>query len=466
MLSRLGLREYQQAAVSAVVGQIEDGCRLLVTIPTGGGKTRVIAGICSALPAKQVLVVTTRKRLLKQARDTLVGSEVGVLSSSYGEDTGHKHRVLVCTAQTLLKREEVKAPDIVLFDEAHLLPKDGAFELALQRFPGAALIGLTATPYRQNVHLQRLQMGWKEVFSVGILELISDKYLVPPVSIATKSTAWGGIDSDDRLLRTTSNIVSQLAEAVKGSGRRKCVVFCKSIPHAKATVELLRKNGAGNVYLVHSELSSNDGELEAFEKSTEIAWLVNVYLVGIGVDIPAIDTVAILRDVGSFAVLAQMIGRGLRPFGTKRDCHVYDFGFGTERFGFIDSPRLPSFTDSAGPGEGLQMKMCPRCTTMLLPQVQVCSCCRYEFPLRLGLRDEAVETPLISSPYFRATYQETALVAMEPGFVLAHHFVATNGAKVRAIEHLGVGTPRSSPKLVPGCAYMVRSIAGDVVRRC
>ena len=65
------LRDYQQAAVEAVYGHLrERDDNPLVVIPTGGGKTPVIASICRDAVARwqgRVLVLAHVKELLEQA---------------------------------------------------------------------------------------------------------------------------------------------------------------------------------------------------------------------------------------------------------------------------------------------------------------------------------------------------------------------------------------------------------------
>ena len=105
-----------------------------------------------------MLVLAHVKELLEQSAATLrtiaPDLDVGVYSAGLRRrDTDHP--VIVAGIQSVYKRAcELDAFDLILVDEAHLLPPDG--EGMYQNFladakiinPNVRLIGLTATPYR------------------------------------------------------------------------------------------------------------------------------------------------------------------------------------------------------------------------------------------------------------------------------------------------------------------------------
>ena len=127
------LRPYQQAAVDAVYDYLrqhdDNPC---VVIPTAGGKTPILATICKDAVMQwggRVLVLAHVKELLEQAADKLrvVCPELrfGVYSAGLNRrDTDQP--VIVAGIQSVYKRAcELDAFDLVIVDEAHLIPPDG-----------------------------------------------------------------------------------------------------------------------------------------------------------------------------------------------------------------------------------------------------------------------------------------------------------------------------------------------------
>jgi DNA repair protein RadD len=119
------LRPYQQAAVDAVYRHLRDhDTNPVVVIPTGGGKTPVMATICrDAVETWQgrVLILAHVKELLQQSVDKLKqvcpDLKVGVYSAGLKRrDT--EHAVIVAGIQSVYQRaEELGAFDLILADE-------------------------------------------------------------------------------------------------------------------------------------------------------------------------------------------------------------------------------------------------------------------------------------------------------------------------------------------------------------
>ncbi len=158
----LTLRPYQAEAVQAVydhLGKYKDNpC---VVIPTGGGKTPVIAKLCADMVKQwkaRVLVLSHVKELLEQSAATLARScpdiPVGLYSAGLGKRET-KQPVIVAGVQSIYKRIcELDPFDLAIIDEAHLIPPDGE-GMYRQLFtdmrainPRVRFLGLTATPFR------------------------------------------------------------------------------------------------------------------------------------------------------------------------------------------------------------------------------------------------------------------------------------------------------------------------------
>lgn len=466
--TRIKLRQYQLDAVDAVDAAIREripGSRNMLVLPTGAGKTHVISRLVKMFPGHQILIITPRIRLLEQVRQGL--GPHGVLSGSIGNDLGNCHRVIICTFQTVTHRLNVVIPSIIIIDECHLVPPGSEYAAFLDRYPNAAVIGLTATPFRGETHISECGLEWKLIFSVSITQLIDDHHLVPPHSMATSEESIADGNDERTLSEVTEKIIPALTASVRKEKRKKCLAFCCNIEHAKLTADLLKKAGETSVYLVHShqKKKEQDAQFLAFKTSPERAWLVNVGLVTIGVDIPSVDCIAILRDIGAFALLVQIIGRGLRPWDKKQNCLIYDFGGGTRRFGFVDDPQFGCKDVNA---REPAMKTCPKCGRLVHISAMTCPRCMHTFqrmtPQITSLSASAVASQLLSQDYIVATYQQIQILQDDRGLWQVEHHLTANGEKLRALEtHLNRPTNFSAMP-TQGNPILVKRWNNDIVQ--
>lgn len=207
------LRPYQQAAIDAVYDHLrnrdDNPCAV---IPTAGGKTPIMATICRDAVVQwngRVLILAHVKELLQQTADKLstVCPEVsfGIYSAGLKRrDTNNP--VIVAGIQSVYRRAcELDAFDLILVDEAHLIPLegDGMYRQFLADArkvnPHLRVIGFTATPYRLKSGSICTHDGFLNhiCYEVGVRELIRDGYLCPLVTKAGRSKA----DTDELHVR-------------------------------------------------------------------------------------------------------------------------------------------------------------------------------------------------------------------------------------------------------------------------
>ncbi|MCP4170612.1 MAG: DEAD/DEAH box helicase family protein, partial [Fuerstiella sp.] len=137
---------------------------LLAALPTGTGKSVIIAGVCKAIADKggRVLVLHRSKELVGQnhLRYTQVDPEglqrSGVYSAGIGiRQTGEQ--VTFAGVQSVFKRaEEFGHIDLVVVDEAHQIPfaENSQYQTLIRGLrqinEKCRFFGLTATPFRTN----------------------------------------------------------------------------------------------------------------------------------------------------------------------------------------------------------------------------------------------------------------------------------------------------------------------------
>lgn len=333
----LQLRPYQEPAVERSIKAVLAGRRVLVVMPTGSGKSLVIAEICRRLPHLRIAVLTHVKELVEQNHGELLAlwpeAPAGICCAGLGRfDTDA--RILFGSVQTVANRLDDLGPiDLILVDEAHLVPRtaDTRYQQVFDAFDHEAgqrlpVVGLTATPFRLDTG--RLDQGHDALFDnvavdVPITELVAAGWLAPLVSKAPEERlstegvhVRGGefiagelqqaIDRPD----INARVVTEMVE--RGAERRAWLVYCAGIEHAEHVAALLRQHGieAATVF-GETARAERDSTIEAF-RAGRLRALDNVNVLTTGSNVPAVDLLAILRPTASPGLHVQMLGRGTR----------------------------------------------------------------------------------------------------------------------------------------------------------
>jgi DNA repair protein RadD len=400
------LRPYQKTAVEAVYQHLRNhDDNPVVVIPTGGGKTPVMATLCHDavnLWNGRVLILAHVKELLEQTADTLSRMapelSLGVYSAGLKrKDT--QHPVIVAGIQSIYRRALDMEPfDIVIIDESHMIPPegDGMYRTFLSEAhivnPKLRVIGLTATPFRMTTGLicQPDHFLNSICYEVGIKELIRDGYLCPLRSKASKARidtsvlhVRGGefIAAEmEELMDTDARVKAACTEILEYTQDRKAVlIFASGIAHGKHIQQILEQEHHVECGFVSGD--SPDGwrkkMIEDF-RTGKLKYLCNVNVLTTGFDAPNIDCIALLRPTMSPGLYYQMVGRGFRLHESKTDCLVLDFGGNILRHGPIDCLRI---TDVSVKGDGdAPAKECPDCREVIHAAYARCPVCGFEFP--------------------------------------------------------------------------------------
>ena len=399
------LRPYQREAVDAVYRHLRDhDDNPCVVIPTGGGKTPVMATICRDAVQQwngRVLVLAHVKELLEQTAGTLSrlapDLPMGIYSAGLRRrDTGYA--VTVAGIQSVWKRAcDLDVFDLVIIDEAHMIPPegDGMYQTFLAEAkvvnPHVRTIGFTATPYRMSSGSICTPDHFLNAicYEIGIRELIVQGYLC---SLKTKAGSekgdWSSLHirggeyiageveammDTDRLVRSAC---AEIAEHTKG--RKACLIFASGIQHGLHVQRVLQEDHGVRCGFVCGDTptAERDATIREFREG-RLPYMANVNVLTMGFDAPNVDCIAMLRPTLSPGLYYQMVGRGFRTHPGKADCLVLDFGGNVLRHGPVDAIRITE--PGSGNGEA-PAKECPDCHAVIAAGYAVCPECGHEFP--------------------------------------------------------------------------------------
>lgn len=403
------LRDYQRAAIDATYQYWADqrGDNPLIVAPTGAGKTAIIAQLVKeamSFSGTRVLMLTHVKELLEQGAQGLLRmypqADFGFYSASIGQKRLDKPITFAGIQSVWQKAYEIiPPPDLVLIDEAHMLPRNsdtryGKFVADLKVCnPSVKIVGLTATPYRLDSGM--LHKGKGAIFdgiaydiSVGML--MDQGYLSPIISKGglkqidlTNVKKRGGEFVAADLAASASDpelVAATVAEIVElGANRKSWLLFSSGVAHAEMLAEGISSHGISCEVVTGEDPAKLRGAKIARFKAGKTRCLVNCNVLTTGFDAPSVDLVALVRATESTGLYVQMVGRGTRLAEGKEDCLILDYGQNVQRHGFIDQVNPNKKAGGSGDDEA-PAKECPSCQSMLPTATRICPECDHEFP--------------------------------------------------------------------------------------
>lgn len=390
------LRPYQARSIEEVRTLIRAGKRrIILCLPTGGGKTLTSGAIIvgSQLKGTKVLFVAHRKELIDQAATALYRLGVTNLGIIRAGDKRRnlKAPVQVASIQTLARRNRLDPhPNIIVIDECHRALAKGYQQHLYEAYPNAIVIGLTATPCRADG--KPLAGAFEEIIQASTYsELIGGGFIDTPLVYSTPMkpdlagvhTEGGDYNREEleAAVNRSALIGNAGAEWQKHSGERRTVVFCVSVAHSLAVLEMFRGMG---VKAEHLDGTTPEGERSGILKRLETGETQLVTNVGVlceGWDCPPVKCLVILRPTKSLSLWMQMAGRILRPWGGVSPV-ILDHGGNVDRHGLPHMDRewslegKPKRDKSAEP----PMKVCPDCFAYIPAGSKTCPHCGVETP--------------------------------------------------------------------------------------
>jgi superfamily II DNA or RNA helicase len=365
--------------------------RGFVSLPTGAGKTRVVAeALVGGFRDKEVegtvLWIADREELCEQAVQTwsdvwrALGPNENLRISRLWGSTNNKVRpvsarphLVVATYQTLKRRltsdfEWLSKPACIVVDEAHGSTAP-SFTQILEwlgldfRHTSRPLIGLSATPFRGSAadaeETKRLVSRYGNrrfdygVFTdgdpypflqqIGVLARV-DQQLLPgvelhltPEELEHLGTFGEMPPSAEEKLGHIQTRNASIVEAVANlPSSWPVLIFALSVAHAELLASLLSLRGISAVAIssTRTRIDARRNAIRAFKKG-QLRVLTNYGVLTTGFDAPGVRALFVTRPVFSPGLYQQMIGRGLRgpANGGKERCLIVNVEDNFAQFG-------------------------------------------------------------------------------------------------------------------------------------
>lgn len=355
-------RQYQIEAIESAKVFFEDKKKYnaIQILPTGSGKSVVIANIAMQLPGKTIVFQPSKEILAQNyAKFISYGYRAGIYSASANKK--FIDRITFATIGSVIKKKYLFAEvQHIIIDECHLVNANaGMYFEFIESLPNAKVLGLTATPYRLGAgypdgamlkfitrtrpkifnkviyHIQN-----KTLFDAGHLAKLEyfTKDIIDRSRLKTNTT---GTDFTEQSLKDAyqdANMQGQTIDVANRvlSKRKNLLIFCTMISEAMQVT----KGIPGAVIVTgDTEATERDRILSDF-KSGRIRCVVNVGVLTTGFDYPELEATLIARSTMSLSLYYQMIGRVMRPHPNKSTAWVIDLGGNYNFFGKIETMEI------------------------------------------------------------------------------------------------------------------------------
>lgn len=339
------LRPYQITAKVNVNAQWTAGHRVVcLRMPTGGGKTPTFASIMTDEPGASI-VIAHRSELVSQSamalarygvRHRVVGPQslVKLCSQIQIAELGRTYvdpnaKIAAAGVNTLINRSDPYFNQVRLWviDEAHHLTRNNSWGKAVEMFPNARGLGVTATPGRgDGKGLGRHADGYADVLVHGpeMSDLINTGYLskyklyCPPSDVDISKvhvTASGEFNQQElsSAIHASRTIVGDaVRHYLERAAGKLWISFCVDVEAATELAAAYRHAGVPAEVITGKTPPLLRAHIMRRFRNGEIKHLTNVGIVGEGVDVPAVEGVSMLCHHNSYNLYAQEFGRMLR----------------------------------------------------------------------------------------------------------------------------------------------------------
>lgn len=329
------LRKNQQAAIREMIKH-DAG---ILHAPTAFGKTVTAIGLIGKRKANTLILVHSRQLLdqwQERLRSFLPDIPVGVIGGGKKKPTGF---IDIATYQSLINKKDNTVSTIVqdyghvIVDECHHVSAP-RFEMVLNEVRAQYVLGLTATPERQDGHQKiifmavgpirhKVKSSHGDKFEQEVY--VHQMYDIPPAELTQSSErpkisdAYRWIlENEDR----TQRIVRHVIESVSQS--RHPIVLTERREHAESLNTSLLEAGIDSVVMKGAMRAAERKKVEEHLPSAQVVVATGKY-VGEGFDLPRLDTLFLAMPIAWKGSLAQYAGRIHREWAGKDRVTIHDY---------------------------------------------------------------------------------------------------------------------------------------------
>lgn len=369
------LRDYQQEFENNIFAAWDAGVlNVLGVLSCGGGKTLSISSIIKKTLGI-VFVIAHRQELIQQISCTLArwgiphriiapDNVIKWICKLHVEITGNCYYdpsapCIVAGVDTLMSRYGqykglLNQCKLWVVDEAHHLLRSNKWGKAIKMVPNARGLGMTATPIRADGKgLGRHVDGVFDHMVIGptARDLINARYLCdyrifnPPSDLnldnVAVSKATGDFNPNQLKIATRkSHMVGDVVQHyLRIAPGKQGATFATDIETAMEIASDFRAHGIPAEIVTGKTKARERVEIFRRFELREIQQIVNVDIMGEGVDIPILEVVSFARATESLGLFIQQFMRPQRPTESMEPAIIIDHVGNVARHGLPDAPR-------------------------------------------------------------------------------------------------------------------------------
>lgn len=350
---------HQERIVSTIKFRLNtEGHRLLISAPTGAGKSRCMLEIFKEYRHKKICLYTHRRLLLDQLAEGLrsAGLDFGLRAS--GHSTDLEKNLQLCMVQTEFAKKSDRGlheANIVVIDEAHVIRGAVAQEIVKEhRKNHAFVVGFTATPLGLGHMYDELLIGAynSDLRNCGA-HLPCYHYAPDTIDVKRLRRMKTGEFQQEDVIKAimTPTIIARVVENYRllNPERKPAILFAPGVAESRWFAEELMRAGitaghidAKTVVMGGKTLQNTDETRKQFLQALrtgEMQVACNRFVMREGIDCPELYHAIFATCFGSLQSYLQAGGRLLRNHPTLSHVILQDHGNNVMLHGSLNSDR-------------------------------------------------------------------------------------------------------------------------------
>lgn len=442
------LADYQEAVKREVYAAYANGARnVMPVLPTGSGKTVLMGSIAHEYDGYgvsmahrghlvgQLSLALAREGLMHDiiAPDAVIRTivQAQINDPEIGRQWYNpRAKWKVASVQTLvspnrqLPKSWTDQVGMIHGDEGHHYLADNIWGRAVALFPNAYGLFPTATPCRGDG--VGLGVGFGGIVDAMVLgpEMrwmidqghLTDYHVYMPLAedldmegVEISASGEFNMEKTRKRVKASTKIVGDVVgRYLQYAAGLRGITFAVDIEHAQTICDEYNRRGVPAVVIQDKTPETERRNIFAKFKAGTILQVVNVDLLGEGVDIPAVQVVSMARPTASFSLYAQQFGRALRLLVSpilRGAWHTYTPEQRRAHIAESDKPRaiiidhvgnllthkgppdmrqepwtLAARSKRRGADDGIPLRACPECVQPFLRIYPACPSCGWEPP--------------------------------------------------------------------------------------